>query len=438
MDDEIRVFAEGRPAAPRFEEDARARARDRLVRETRGGRRFRLPRLGWQAAAAFGVTVTLVGGVAVTLSAQGTGAGGPGTSVSAAVTPGELDPKPGQFILVESDTMWTSESMSEKGSTHYLYRTHRKIWQSVDASANGLLLIEGREPKPWPGEQLPEEAKDWQGASWSQLASCPGRMGDNRRDYAYLSTLPTDPAALRERLYRDLPKATPTATATDAATDTATATANDTAKGEDADARAFSGVSDLLRETYLPRPQREALFETIKAIPGVQVAEGVEDSAGRKGVALGHVSPWGTLEQLIFTPDTHMLLGERSTVVDEKLAKAPKGSVLALTAQLNVEVVDQLPDAPDASEDGSCSMSTSEPALATPTAEMTAEMTATAEPVPTESAPTKSVPTESVPTVSAPTRTITPTPALPDPDEKATTSKPIESPAGRPEPTRSR
>ncbi|MEU0567583.1 CU044_5270 family protein [Nonomuraea sp. NPDC005983] len=413
MDDEIRVFAEGRPAAPRFEEDARARARERLVQETRGGRRFRLPRLGWQTAAAFGVTVTLVGGVAVTLSAQGTGAGGPGTSVSAAVIPHELDPKPGQFILVESDTMFTSESFSKDGNTHYLYRTHRKIWQSVDGSADGLLLIEGREPKPWPGEQLPKEAKDWQGSSWGQLASCPGRMGDYRRDYAYLSTLPTDPAALRERLYKDVTK--------------------DTSKGQDADARAFKDVSDLFRETYLPRPQREALFEAAKAIPGVQVAEGVEDSAGRKGVALGHVSPWGTLEQLIFTPDTHMLLGERATVVDEKLAKAPKGSLLALTAQLNVEVVDELPDAPDASKDDSCSMSTAEPATATPTA----EMTATAEPTPIGETITETV--GPVPTITLTAKSM-PSPTHSVTDEKATTvtPTPIESAAGRPEPTRSR
>ncbi|MCA2221692.1 CU044_5270 family protein [Nonomuraea aurantiaca] len=337
MDDEIRTFADGRPAAPPYPAEARAKARDRLLREAREGRGFRFPKLGWQAAAAFGVTVALVGGVAVALSAQqpklgvATSAAQSAATQSAAVLDGDLRPKPGQFIMVASDTMYSSFSQANGKMTRYLYRTHREIWQSADASADGLLLIAGLAPKPWPGEPLPKEAQKWKGESWMQLASCPARLAAFRTDHAYLSTLPPDPALMRSFLYKRQPGG----------------------KGE-ADRAAFVAAGDLVRETYMPKAQRDALFEAAKEIPGVQVADGVEDSAGRQGVALGRESQ-GILEQLIFDRDTHMLLGERHTVVDAKAAGAPVDSVLALTAQLKVSVVDRLPEhAPKVERDDSC------------------------------------------------------------------------------------
>ncbi|MEV6984138.1 hypothetical protein AB0M95_23185 [Sphaerisporangium sp. NPDC051017] len=75
----------------------------------------------------------------------------------------------------------------------------------------------------------------------------------------------------------------------------------------------------------------------------------------------------GILEQHIFDPETFTYLGERGMVVDAKTAGAPVGSVLALTAQLKVSVVDALPEAHDASKDGSCEMTaeTAEPSPST-------------------------------------------------------------------------
>ncbi|MFB9625018.1 CU044_5270 family protein [Nonomuraea helvata] len=334
-EDEIRLFSDGRPTVPPFGAEARARARQRLLAEARGGGRFRLPRFGWQAAAAFGATVVLVGGVAVALSNQGRGGTNPATSVtqSAAVSASvassdELDPRPGQFIEIESDTMYGLFSFGKKGeNSRYLYRTHRKIWQSVDGSADGLLLIEGREPQPWPGRALPKEAKDWKGSDWHALPVCSGPQGNRRTDYAYLSTLPTDADGMRASLY-----------------EMSKAYVSD-GKGVDSDRAAFDHVTDLVRETYMPKAQRDALFEAARTIPGVQVAEGVEDAAGRKGVALGQVDPQGILRQAIFDPVTHLFMGERNTVVDEKLAQAPKDSVVGLTSQLKVSVVDELPQA---------------------------------------------------------------------------------------------
>ncbi|MFI7421066.1 CU044_5270 family protein [Nonomuraea sp. NPDC049684] len=396
MDDEIRTFADGRPAAPPYEPQARARARERLLAEARGGRRLRLPRLGWQTAAAFGVTVVLVGGVAVALSGQGGTDARPATSVMLAA--GELNPRPDQFILIESDTMYGSRSIDASGGqSRYLYRQHRRIWKSVDGSKDGLLQIEGREPRPWPGEPLPADATSWQGSEWNRLASCPDLRGPYRDDYAYLSTLPTDATAMRDRLYQPVPGG---------------------GKDGDPDAVAFARAGDLVRENYLPKAQRDALFEAVKTIPGVEAAEGVADSSGRVGVALGRVAGWGVREELIFDPAGHTFLGERQVVVDAK-AGAPKDSVLALTAQLDVSVVDALPEAPDAAADASCMPETQAPV-----------------PTPSESGSTTSEPPTAEATITFTREPAAGAPSAEPSEEPRPTPTGTAVPTGEPQPTR--
>ncbi|MEO3868408.1 CU044_5270 family protein [Nonomuraea sp. B12E4] len=330
-EDEIRAFAEGRPAVPPYGAEARARARERLLEQARGAGRFRLPRFGWQAAAAFGVTVALVGGAAVTLSGRGPDGVTPATSATqaAAGAPDDLDPRPGQFILVESDVMYPLFRIGRSGvDSRELTREHRKVWQSVDGSADGLLLVEGRASRPWPDESLPEAAaKEQRGSAYIALPACPGDQ--YRPDYASLSTLPSEAAAMRAYVYR------------------ASAAQVSKAQGKrvvGTDEAAWAHVKGLLEDTYLPRAQREALFEATKTIPGVEVTEGVADGADREGVALGRPDVGGKLTQLIFDPTTRQYMGLRSTVTDAGQANAPVGSVVNLTAQYDASVVDELPD----------------------------------------------------------------------------------------------
>src|SRR6185437_14293122 len=95
MDDEIKLFTDGRPAAPAYPSQAREAARRRLLDEAAGGGGFRLrfPRLGWQAVGAFGVTITLVGGVGVALSSRTAPVATPGAAATASVA----DTQPAQF-----------------------------------------------------------------------------------------------------------------------------------------------------------------------------------------------------------------------------------------------------------------------------------------------------------------------------------------------------
>lgn len=384
MDDEIQIFAEGRPAAPPYSQEAKQEARRRLVHEARSGRRFRFPRFGWQVAGAFGLTVVLVGGVSVALSSGQGGQGNVGSSAVVSTEPQltfpELSPRAGQFLLIESETMYTSEGQGEDGAqSRYLYRTARYFYRSVDGSAPGLLRIEGRSPQQWPGWTIPKEAESWQGSEWMEIdGHCPGTPDASRTDYAYLSTLPADAAGMRDYLYqRAGDKVSP-------------------------DESAFTAFGDLVRETYMPLAQRKALIEAAKTIPGTQVAEGVEDSAGRKGTAIGRMNTLGQLVQQIFDQESATFLGERATVVEEKAAQAPAGTVLALTAQLKVSVVDALPQAEGVTSDSSCEMATQQP-------EVKPTQTITPTPIPSDEA---SVPTSmptSIPTEEASEVTITST-----------------------------
>lgn len=404
MDDEIQTFSDGRPAAPPYRSEAREKAREELLRAARGQSGFRLPRLGWHAVAAFGVTVTLVGGVAVALSGAGEGGTDPASSVAVS---GELEPRPGQFVLVESQTMYSVTEVSQSSESRYLSTTKRKIWQSADGSADGLLSIETLAPKPWPGQNaVASIAKKEEGTEWFQLRACPSVLGNHLSYYSNLAKLPADQAGMRERLYAD-------------------GGGDDGKDGKpDKDARAFTATGDLLRETYLPKAQRDALFEAARTIPGVEVAEQVQDGAGRTGVALGRVAAaQGVLEQLIFDPATHAFMGERHTVVDAATARAPKDSVIALTAELKTSVVDELPKVDGRVQpDSSCEQPQPE-TTASPVDEPT-DMPASIAPTPMDAPADEPVTTDGPVDLKA---TLTPT-------DEATSVKSIEPTAEPPSP----
>ncbi|MBB5080212.1 hypothetical protein [Nonomuraea endophytica] len=345
MDDEIRTFAEGRPAAPPYPEGARSRAREELVRAARGGRGgFRLPRLGWQSVAAFGVTVLLVGGVAGALAREE-----PGMVAS----PGGLDPQPGQYIVVESQG--TEGGLSQVWSGvegAVMKQVKRQVWLTASGTEPVYVRIE---TQPSQSSPAPEEP----GTRWLRLGGCPESP----------PTPSSDPAALRAQLAE--PDGNPE---------------------PDPAAAAFDRARGMIVERYLTKERLDALIAALKEIPGVRVADGVADMTGRTGIGIGLVYD-GVLQQLIFDPVTSQYMGLRHTVVDEKEAEAPEGSVLALTAQLGMRVADTLPEV-DGQLLASCSQD-KPAASASPTL-----------PPPPEATPANSPPPTATPTAE----TLAPTP----------------------------
>ncbi|MBO4273691.1 CU044_5270 family protein [Microbispora triticiradicis] len=334
MIDEIDLVARERPQAPPYSLAAKAAVRRRL---TGPGRPPVRPRpyalLAGGAALLAGAGVVAVAAAGPGRPAHPTRAGEvvvtlPKVSAMSAeevlgraaraVT--DLSPRDDQFVKVGSQTMYEASIAGEnEKESRYLYRTKRTIWLSADGTRDGALKIEHLEPRAYPGWPIPPEAYREKGTEWLGLPAC-DKVSDTA--YTMLKKLPSDPEKMRSHLYArphgDLPS----------------------------DAGAWTAVGDLLRETYVPAPQRAALFKAAATIPGVTVNENVGDAAGRTGIGVGRVSR-GVREEIIFDPATYELLGERGVVVDAREARAPVGSLVASTAQLEVTVDDAAPEVKD-------------------------------------------------------------------------------------------
>jgi hypothetical protein len=302
-------------------------------------------RIGWRVTLAAGLAAVVAVGV---VSARGGPAPGPvplrtkvasppvqavtaaqvlDLAAHAAETDGEIAPKPNQFIVYESITMYPAFIGDQ---ARYLYRTKRKIWLSADGTRTGALRVEYLDPKPYPGWPIPSIATNG-GGGVEMLPICPS-TGGRPRDYVHLSKLPTDP----QKMFAYLREA-----------------AGDS-KG-DRDYATWAAAGDLIRESYLPPAQRAALYRAIKLLPGVEFVAQAEDAAGRTGVAVGYVDrQTGVREQLIFSPTSYRYLGERAFVVDAAKAGAPVGSQLAGTAELSVTVADSAPAASPGPKGPSC------------------------------------------------------------------------------------
>ncbi|MGY5087022.1 CU044_5270 family protein [Streptomyces sp. 900105755] len=97
-----------------------------------------------------------------------------------------------------------------------------------------------------------------------------------------LTTLPTEPKALRARLL-------------------------DGSGGTEADEHLFNGIEALLADAPAGPRLRAALFEVLAAVPHVRLAGSVKDSAGRGGTAVELTSGYGS-SRIIIDPETSKLL----------------------------------------------------------------------------------------------------------------------------------
>lgn len=336
MTDEIDLVARERPDAAPYSLAAKAAARRRL---TDPAKRAARPRPRPYLLLAGGTALLAAAGVAAVITRPAEPEPKPVTvsagvvslpkvsnmsaeevlgKAARAVT--DLSPRDDQFVKVSSQTMYEATVVGEdKKQSRYLYRTKRTIWLPADGTRDGALKVEYLEPRAYPGWPIPPEAYQQKGTAWMRLPAC-----DSTRDTAYtsLKTLPNDPEKMRAYLYGR-------------------------PRGDNPpDTGAWTAVGDLLRETYVPAAQRKALFKAAATIPGVTVNESAEDAAGRTGIGVGRVSG-GVREEIIFDPSSYELLGERGIVVDAKEAKAPAGSLVASTAQLEVTVDDTAPKVDD-------------------------------------------------------------------------------------------
>jgi hypothetical protein len=142
---------------------------------------------------------------------------------------------------------------------------------------------------------------------------CPLLGWLNDPTYRLLQTLPTDPHALLDMIYKQT-----------------------AGKGNSPDQEAFTTIGDLLRDSIAPPEVSAALFRAAALIPGVTLVPNAVDAIGRAGVAVSFTYGPDQLEW-IFNKQTHQMLGEVDVY---------KGTLTETTAIISRAIVDHLGQVP--------------------------------------------------------------------------------------------
>jgi hypothetical protein len=280
----------------------------------------------WRLRTLQGAAIIVVVGLAIGLTAVSRpgSPGGPAPAAAAVLKqlalvaadqPAVIVPAPGQFLYVESDEAYQSETAGlppgGKGSYSVLLPEHRQIWVGPDGSGR---LFETY------GEPVFLSARDhaaWLAAGSPSIPHAPSdtTFGPGGLYLMKLSDLPTDPSALAADLSSRKIEGGPPGAAED-----------------------FTQIGDLLRETDASPALRSALYQVAAALPGVQSLGSVTDHSGRTGVGVAYVDH-GVQDELVFDPQTSALLGEQNTVVGPG-ANYPVGTVVDWVVYLQSAVVD--------------------------------------------------------------------------------------------------
>ncbi|MFG2472258.1 CU044_5270 family protein [Streptomyces canus] len=210
-------------------------------------------------------------------------------------------PHAGQFVYIASKVASTYPRTIDDKTTVVSQKLHsRQVWNSLDGK-DGWLIEAG-------------ETSD-KGITLSS---------DTPLNSAYdaLAKLPTDPAVLLQRIYRD----------SDAVRDPEVPR----------DQAAFVAIGDLLNESYPPADLTAALYKAAAKIPGVVAVDDAVDAVGRHGVAIARQNDTaGERTEWIFDKKTLQFLGERNVVV-KKVADSPfkVGTVTFTSAITQRAIVD--------------------------------------------------------------------------------------------------
>jgi hypothetical protein len=227
-----------------------------------------------------------------------------------------------QFTYIDSQVSYGTNDGPAPEQTH-----RRQVWIPVaDLCAGGLLIedgvrydmssvvvpaygtpvggtAKGGTAKPKPKAKVP--------AGGTPITpKCPEPGGLSDPTYRLLQSLPTDPQALLDLIYK-------------------------TKHGTDQEG-VFTTIGDMLRESIAPPAVSAALYRAAALIPGVTVVPSVTDAMGRSGVAVSFTY-FGRQDEWIFDPHTFQFLGERSLL---------HGTVVGKSAIVTRAIVDHAGELP--------------------------------------------------------------------------------------------
>ena len=291
-------------------EEARARARGRLLRHMRHTRPVRWRRLLVAAAAlaAAGAVAALVG-----VGVHGDGNASAATALRHAAAVARRQPPtpplaPGHyaysksvqaFLVIDGDKGWTA-----------LGPKIREIWIGrrggfLHETSGKPRFLSARDYERWvaagrPRVNAPEATE---------------RLGPTPP-----LDLPTDPEALFAKLRAE---------------------AEGNANGVDGEM--FTLVGDALRETDASPALRASLYEVAARIPGVELVGPTRDRMGRRGIAVAYSSSHNhQRDELIFDPTTSALLEEETVALEGNAFDYPAGTVIGYATYVLSGVVDRL------------------------------------------------------------------------------------------------
>lgn len=308
------------PQPERVDESAREGARLNRSRRFGDSRRSR------RRLAYFAVPVAAAGAFAIVAVSGGTGSQQPGatthrgstaTAQTSAGNPttqllgriaevAQSKPLPtvrnDQFVYVESKVASEQDTQDSSGYHSKLQPLHlRQTWRSVNGIRNGLLREEGQDV----------------------VLNAAQSANVNAPNYRYLESLPTDPATLLAKIYRD--------------------TAGEGQAGGP-DAEAFTTIGDLLREQIAPPAVSAALYRAAAMIPGVHAIDDVVDVTGKHEVAVALNNPVATNEWL-FDKSTMEYVGEQSITLKAG-PLGPAGTIAGTQIMLERAIVDRAGEVP--------------------------------------------------------------------------------------------
>jgi hypothetical protein len=226
---------------------------------------------------------------------------------AAAKQPATAPPAPGQFVYTKSEGVLGNTTVPNGGQAfNTVQRYTRQQWIGPDGSGRILQvagtpqLVTGADRAAWVADGKPN------------LADSTGNINVTLKRgglyYLDLSSVPTDPAALKQLIEQ-----------------------RKLEDGPPGDAETFTIIGDLLRDSYAPPAVRSALYTVAAQLPGVQLIGATHDQLGRAGIAVGYPSH-GNTQELILDPQTSGLLAEQT--LDNT------GTVVGWTAYLSSGVVD--------------------------------------------------------------------------------------------------
>lgn len=298
--DEMTAVRELRAEAPPAERAPLLAGRDRLLREAAGRTRARRLRGDWRlTAAATAAVITAVALIGTQLVDRGTSGVQPGAGYT-------LELGSAKDLLNDA-----ADAIA--------------AGPAVTARDGQWIYVKSIETNVTDEEPDPQTSEDWMAYADPKMEN--GKAGDDhspREEYAFLKTLPDDPAKVRAK---------------------ARAFFYATYKSETRTQHEYRALVAVLSRAYAYDPAGLAkVYRALATIPGIQAAE-VEDTAGRSAYALYLKNPATDRDEVLLDPATYLYAGYRSVAQSGSL-QWDKGDVMLSGARLVTAVVDKKGERP--------------------------------------------------------------------------------------------